>query len=1338
MGTSTPPRVPVPLTTQVLSLESLQHTPNQPFLSGFIKHIIMNAPTPGSHSLSHVSHLRTITWDDHHFQNVLLPYIFHSLAALSKISPQQTWSLSHTPQTPLMSGPVLSPPSSGAPPPHNVALVARAPPSPKSGHTFSIDSGAELHLLDERAAQDLLADQTPSDLRIFGVNAEPATAYTRGVLRVQLETPGGQLLPHEFGIADGVYKIPANLLSVALLIDKGAVVHFETNNCYFQPHSTAPRIPLKRVGGLFQFNVQPMQVGPGDISHSNTAFAFGASGDLPLWHYRFNHVDKHRILRWARHHLVPGLNLTGNLSASCPCPECMQSNMRRRAIHNSRSSLSPASRVGHTVHVDTKCLPNVKSLLGNHYMLFFSDEYSRLIVAFAMQAITETPTHLETLVAEFTRAGHHIVHLISDPGTEFSSAFTAVCNKHNILHKPLPTKDKAYLAENAIGIIFRAARVALRHARLSPILWDLAALNSVYTYNRSPHEHHDGQISPIEFFLGRPQPVHHIRVFGCDAFVHRSLDKKIPGIPTAERWLNMGFSRGSDAHLLLNPETRTFCSSTNVIFYESMEARKAGLRSYDKFSAQLRRGDDVHDLPLQQDDLAFEDLEHLDSVRSMYLNPDAPPSDDPDPQLDVLNSVLPAADPLPVTSHPSQDSTIRRPVRLLPRGRRVELTQADKDFVEAALTHNFVIQYQTNNPKKPGSKSATSWHLYAPATTLREALRLGASRADVRWDYEHGFIRFPGRESLEPGHVFMAQVTTGTHSIVTALPLDDALLEEFSPSNVAAFGYYCFATLLADSIYAGSAPTNAELRRGNHHYQAEFEASRDKELLSWARHHSYELMPLSHVPSHAELLRNNWIHSFKLNAAGQQIKPKSRCVSLGNRQQAWASFNPETIGASVTSVLSFRLLLAYAASQNLLVFGADISTAFLHAPLTEPIYMHLPEGFKLPPQFHSTGLRYVMKVLKALYGLRQSGAEFHHMLTDVLNKAGFFSPVGDPCLYRQDYPDEGIVLVATYVDDLTICATTVALKDKFLTFLRQHFEIGDSEGGPIDYMLGISVVQDIVAGTIRLSMAPTIVKLGSRFLTEHERLELSSVTTPMATSGVDKHDGPPVPDTQFPVREALGCLLHIVNWVRVDGLNAVGMLAKIASNPGPQHVQQIKRVIAYLLNTKDISICYNRAASHAQPLVLMFADASYGSSFDHKSRLGGLGMFAGGPITAMSITSPTLDTSSCEAELHAGYLVAKESVYISQLMFDFKMTPKLELLTVAEDNLPVISQTENGIKTIRTVKHVLIRARYLQELILHKRIRLIYVDTANQLADLFTKPLAPEPFIYLRNQILHC
>jgi len=91
-----------------------------------------------------------------------------------------------------------------------------------------------------------------------------------------------------------------------------------------------------------------------------------------------------------------------------------------------------------------------------------------------------------------------------------------------------------------------------------------------------------------------------------------------------------------------------------------------------------------------------------------------------------------------------------------------------------------------------------------------------------------------------------------------------------------------------------------------------------------------------------------------------------------------------------------------------------------------------------------------MKVLKALYGLRQSGAEFHHMLTDVLNKAGFFSPVGDPCLYRQDYPDEGIVLVATYVDDLTICATTVALKDKFLTFLRQHFEIGDSEGGPID------------------------------------------------------------------------------------------------------------------------------------------------------------------------------------------------------------------------------------------------------------------------------------------------
>ena len=63
-------------------------------------------------------------------------------------------------------------------------------------------------------------------------------------------------------------------------------------------------------------------------------------------------------------------------------------------------------------------------------------------------------------------------------------------------------------------------------------------------------------------------------------------------------------------------------------------------------------------------------------------------------------------------------------------------------------------------------------------------------------------------------------------------------------------------------------------------------------------------------------------------------------------------------------------------------------------------------------------------------------------------------------------------------------------------------------------------------------------------------------------------------------------------------------------------------------------------------------------SFDNKSKLGYLLMLAGGPVSVVSTTAKTVDTSSSEAELHAAYFAAKECVFISQLMFDLKMTSK--------------------------------------------------------------------------------
>ena len=104
---------------------------------------------------------------------------------------------------------------------------------------------------------------------------------------------------------------------------------------------------------------------------------------------------------------------------------------------------------------------------------------------------------------------------------------------------------------------------------------------------------------------------------------------------------------------------------------------------------------------------------------------------------------------------------IRRPLRMTAVGTMQPLTEADEKFIQKALDDDFEVAYQQRNPKMKGSEpeGKESWRMYEKfkaAKTLKEALILGAEMKRIKDDYAKGFIRFPGRESIEPGHVFMA------------------------------------------------------------------------------------------------------------------------------------------------------------------------------------------------------------------------------------------------------------------------------------------------------------------------------------------------------------------------------------------------------------------------------------------------------------------------------------------------------------------------------------------------------------------------------------------------------
>ncbi|OWZ23769.1 Pol Polyprotein [Phytophthora megakarya] len=67
---------------------------------------------------------------------------------------------------------------------------------------------------------------------------------------------------------------------------------------------------------------------------------------------------------------------------------------------------------------------------------------------------------------------------------------------------------------------------------------------------------------------------------------------------------------------------------------------------------------------------------------------------------------------------------------------------------------------------------------------------------------------------------------------------------------------------------------------------------------------------------------------------------------------------------------------------------------------------------------------------KGLYGLKQSGRLWNHLLHKVLVSVGFLQCYTDSCLYVKSEVD-GITLVGIYVDDILMTATSAKKVDKF-------------------------------------------------------------------------------------------------------------------------------------------------------------------------------------------------------------------------------------------------------------------------------------------------------------------
>jgi len=254
------------------------------------------------------------------------------------------------------------------------------------------------------------------------------------------------------------------------------------------------------------------------------------------------------------------------------------------------------------------------------------------------------------------------------------------------------------------------------------------------------------------------------------------------------------------------------------------------------------------------------------------------------------------------------------------------------------------------------------------------------------------------------------------------------------------------------------------------------------------------------------------------------------------------------------------------------------------------------------------------------------------------------------------------------VDDLTFAVSDEATAAAFMAELRERFVIEECEGASIDFSLGMEIVQDLKAGTVFMNSELMVTKLALGLLSPEEIVKSSGVHYPMLVTPLLKLSERIIPAETFDYLSVVGSLLHIANTVRCDIACAVGILARHSATPGPQHVHAVKRVVMYLYNTRSFGITYHRNTSTPNvpriyegamhPLdngsnrLQVFTDSDYAMDSTRRSTMGNVIMLNGGPIAWSSILGKTVATSTCEAEVNAAVVSAKEAVQLSRLLSD--------------------------------------------------------------------------------------
>lgn len=308
-----------------------------------------------------------------------------------------------------------------------------------------------------------------------------------------------------------------------------------------------------------------------------------------------------------------------------------------------------------------------------------------------------------------------------------------------------------------------------------------------------------------------------------------------------------------------------------------------------------------------------------------------------------------------------------------------------------------------------------------------------------------------------------------------------------------------------------------------------------------------------------------------------------------------------------------------------------------------------------------------------------------------------------------------------YVDDIVIFGKTNKRIHEVVRLLEKHFDLKTL--GKTRKLLGVEFEEN--SNLLSIHQLNYIEDVCNRFkeylppissLPIAKGIVFSKSQSPKSQQEIDEMH-------KYPYSNLLGCLAFLANRTRPDISYAVNIFSQFQSNPGMFHWSGLLKLLGYIIYTKNLKL--NLKCNSGK--IIAYSDADFAANRDDRTSMGGqFILLDSSPIMWRTFKHKCVSLSTMEAEFISMTETVKEVLWYDRILDEcisknILNNHKLKSLLYV-DNMASMDFIKSPIENHRS-KHIDVKLFFVRDLYYKEVFILKYINSKNNLADPFTKPL---------------